>query len=242
MILQNLEKIPDCDTLDILKDLFPHQHELDELLSELPHNPLDPTLVIVDPLIPPRSLWKIESPHQPQYDSSGFSEYARIVTSLISVATTDRILARENPWLLRHFLTLSMAAADCLSLPSVESAFFSQNVSPDILHEIVSRTQALTSFLLTDDVADDNWRSLLTAFIQGVTSPENPEGSQLSTFVMNCLSHALQDGSIRESRVLYTIVKHLLNGAAVADAEQWILLARRLEKQGKDSLLLSCFQ
>ncbi|KAI5116021.1 hypothetical protein M0805_005027, partial [Coniferiporia weirii] len=223
---------------DLLKDFFPSSKDLDYMLDDLPTNPIDPILAIVDPLVPPPSTWKEEENVNPSYDRAGLSEYARVVSALLTIAADNRYLVRSDVWLLRHFLTLSLAAVDRMMLRSVESAFFSQTVSESVLRDIDAKVKTLMSFLLAN-VGEEGWHAAVTqSFLKGSIRAETGFlDENITNFVMMVLSAASKGDTIRESRVLYTVMRHILNSATSADAEQWMTLARRVEKQFPNTAL-----
>ena len=218
-------------SVNLLQDIFPSQEVLDDRLRDLPSNTLDPALAIVEPFIPPASLWgdTDESPIQ-LYDRFGMCEYSRIVNALLVVASENRDLVRQNMWLLRHFLILSIAATDRRMMPSATSGYFSEDVDPDMLQEIPTRVKALTAYLLSE-MYDEGWHaSVIQSFSNGKDSADMDHGP--SSFVVDLLKTVTEGNSSRESRVLLRVLQHLLNGAATSDAEQWVSLAKRIEKQG----------
>jgi len=73
-------------TFDVLRDLFPSQAELDGTLQDLPSDPPDYALAVMDRLIPPPSLWKMEQEPLQTFDKAGYSEYARIINTLLGIA------------------------------------------------------------------------------------------------------------------------------------------------------------
>ncbi len=114
-------------TVDLFRDLFPSQAELDGMLQDLPSDPSDYSLAVVDRLIPPPSLWKMEQEPLQSFDKAGCSEYARIVNTLLAIAISDRKLARDNMWLLPHFISLYVAARDALRSPSDDLVLFDKH-------------------------------------------------------------------------------------------------------------------
>ncbi|KAL5514390.1 hypothetical protein ACEPAG_2478 [Sanghuangporus baumii] len=224
-------------SIDLLQDLFPSQEMLEDRLQNLPSNPIDATLAIVDPLIPPPSLWHddvIEHLDQPS-DRTGMFEYSRIVNALLVAATDNRDLVRQNIWLLRHFLILTLAATEKQMVPSAVSGYFSQDVAPDVLQEIATRTKSLTAFLLSETY-DEEWHTeIVRTFVTG--KDRLAWNRDPSSFVVDLLKLATKDNGLRESRVLYMVLRHLLNGAVTNDAEQWMTLTRRIEKQASRATL-----
>ncbi|EJD05481.1 uncharacterized protein FOMMEDRAFT_103536 [Fomitiporia mediterranea MF3/22] len=227
------------NAVDLMSELFPSQDQLEALLYDLPSNPVDPILAIVDPLIPPQSMWK-DVPNRVRlpYDRSGLCEFARVVNSLLLVASKSRDFARQNIWLLRHFLILSLAASERRLVPSATSAFFSCNVPESILEEITTRVKALTAFLLSD-VGDEDWHaSLIQTYEKGKNGDQTVFAYRnFPSFVLHMLESAARRDDLQESRAFCTVVQYVLNGAVRKDAEQWMTLAKRLENRSPNTAL-----
>lgn len=213
---------------DVIFGLFPSREILDEMLEELPSNPIDPTLSVVEPLVPPYSLWREEEDSPSSFDTSGLCEYARTVDALLTMVTHERHLAKENNWLLRHCMCLSLYATDALLVPNIENPVFSKDVSPDLLESITSRTKILTAMLLTE-VEGDRWHEHLTKALGGNGSPDRDD---VTEHVSGAFLNATSKESIRDARILYATIQRILNGATAGDAEHWMLLARKFETKG----------
>lgn len=217
-------------TFDLLRDLFPSQAELDGMLQALPSDPSDYSLAIVDRLIPPPSLWKMDQKPLQAFDKTGFSEYARIINTLLTIAISDRTLARDNMWLLPHFISLYLVAKDALSAPSDDLVLFDKHIAHQELKDIVTRVETLSAFLLSD-VADDSWHSTVVQSL--VKNDKTRIGDSLGHFVHGLMSSSNQKDSVRDSRILHFVVRHLLKGSSTSDADQWMLFARQMEKKGE---------
>lgn len=200
------------------------------MLQEMPSEPLDPAIAVVDPLVPPHSLWSESgrSVSRVTYDSDGYSEYTRLVNALLDVASRDRHLARNNVWLLRHFLVLESSASDCRLFSAEPSHFLGKNLSDASLEGIIERVKALTAFLLSD-AGEQGWhRSVVNSLFESGSSPNDP----VANFIRLLLDRSRQHDTTQTARILYTTMKHILSDADKADAEQWMTLGRRLERQG----------
>ena len=204
------------------------------MLNSLPSNPLDPTLAIIDPLIPPLSTWEYEVRPEQAYDCSGLSKYSRMIFALLQEVTENRDLIRENIWILRHFLSLSLVALEHVRIPAVDSPFFSREVNEDTLLEISAMTEKLTSLLLSD-VGDDGWHgSVVQSYLKGgAQSIAQSSSDYRKAFTIDILSLASNKDSIRDSRVLYEVMRHILKGASQSDADEWVTLSRHIEKRGE---------
>lgn len=215
---------------DILKELFPSEEILDEMLKVSPTNPPYPALAVVDPLVPPLSQrGESASTSGVTYDVDGYSEYARIVNAMLEFVSRDRFLARKNVWLLQHFLILERSASDFLMLSGEPSPFFRKNVPETLLRSIIERVQSLTAFLISD-VGDANWhRSVVGSLTNPGSSSSN---GAIGDFINSLLAKSRQHDTVQNSRLFYTVMKHVLSDADRVDAEHWMTLGRGLERNG----------
>jgi hypothetical protein len=219
--------------IDVIAGLFPSQDELDEMLEELPSNPIDAALSITNPLIPPQSLWDEEELRPTLFDSSGLCEYARLVHALLTAITHERHFARAKAWLLRHAMCLSLFADDVLQIPATENHVFTKDVDPSILQSIISRTQILSAMLLKD--VDEGWHEKVTKALASGTSIQD---DVVAIHVCEVFLKSASNNSIRDARVLYTTLQRVLSEARTSDAEHWMLLARKYETKGLSMPLL----
>ncbi|KAF8198654.1 hypothetical protein BJ912DRAFT_1055525 [Pholiota molesta] len=195
---------------------------LNKLLDALSSDALDPSLAILDPLIPPypspNSRRKVQTPTST--DRRGFSVYAREVNALLQAFVEDRQLAKRNVWALRHFFALSLYAQDLQNVPSASSRspVFDDKVTPAALASIVAKSKQVSVYLLNSSAAkdDESWR-------QGLT--------QLQTFLFDVVTYAKDGDGIRDARVLKTVLDSLLqDGIEVSEADLWVQLARKYER------------
>ena len=198
------------------------------MLQDLPCDPLDQALAINDRLVPPPSLWKGGDIQTPSFDKDGFSEYARIINSLLYVMMSDRGLARQNMWLLRHFVALQKFAQDVLNLPAGKSVVFGNACDLAELLAIISRVDTISAFLFTD-VGDDVWHA---SIVQAISEKKStPLGDAVGRFVQLVVEKAIKYDSYREARGVNFFLRHLLSGATMADADHWMTFARKVEKE-----------
>ncbi|KAI0634826.1 hypothetical protein C8Q77DRAFT_1277694 [Trametes polyzona] len=223
--------------VDVVSDIFPSQAELLALLDTLPSTPLHPSLAVIDPLVPPATLYRTNSPSSPSYDSSGFSKYARIVNGLL-LHLADRQTAKENIWALGHFFSLAIYAEELRHLPSSESPVFAKTVSRSVLQSIQDRVQQLATYLLSS-TAEELWHSRVTNALLGQTPIDTLDGA--GRLVVEIVNRAKRQDTVRASRVLHLILQHALSNATKADADQWILVARKMEKLTPHSSLAIVF-
>ena len=227
MILQTIHDERLEQDINVLSKVLPSQEELDEILVELPSNPLDVTLSIVNPLIPPQSLWDEDESRQASFDSAGLSEYARLVYALLSAITHERHLAKANYWFLRHAMCLSLYANDTLQLPGVENAIFSRDVESSVLQSIISRTHMLSAMLLTE--VGGRWHETVT---KTLATGAGTHLDVVASHVCGIFLKSASNNSIRDARVLYSTLHRLLSEATTSDTEHWMLLSRRFETKG----------
>ena len=237
-ILRTFTTTSDID-VNALVDIFPSRSDFDAMLEALPSTPLDSCLAVIDPLVPPPSQYRASRSTTSEYDSQGFSKYARIVHGLLVYLADDRQTARDHAWVLHHFLALAIYAEELKNLPSKESPVFSQSVSRSTLQGVLDKVQQLTAYLLSS-TAEEQWHTAVTNSLlgQGPTSGLNGVGQ----LVVDLVGRARRNDSIRESRALHMILRQAFSTATKADAEQWMVVARRLEKQGErsGSIIIIC--
>ncbi|KAI0711424.1 hypothetical protein C8Q76DRAFT_677774 [Earliella scabrosa] len=236
-ILRTFTSTSDLD-VNALVDIFPSRSDFDTMLEALPSTPLDSCLAVVDPLVPPPSQYRAPRSTASQYDSQGFSKYARIVHGLLVYLADDRQTARDNAWVLHHFLALAIYAEELKNLPSKESPVFSQSVSRSALQGVLDKVQQLTAYLLSS-TAEEQWHKAVTNSLLGQGPTTGLDG--VGQLIVDLVGRARRNDSIRESRVLHMILRQAFSTATKADAEQWMVVARKLEKQAPHTSLAIVF-
>ncbi|KAF8531403.1 hypothetical protein JB92DRAFT_2851839 [Gautieria morchelliformis] len=217
--------------------VIPSLSEFDTMLKSTSTDPIDGSLAILEPLVSPftmdsstrRVRWNRN------FDNSGFSPYARGVTALLHVLTTDRHIARENMWALRHALTLALFASEVLQVPGAESPVFrGQQVAASELKEITRLAQQVASFLLTN-VGEGSWHQVIVDVLLGKAPL-----SKLDTtgeFVRLVFEQSKLHDTVRDSLVLHTVLQHVLRNATKEDSDRWVELARSVEDQALQTSL-----
>lgn len=267
-----LSRSPPGIHVDLLHDIFPSATQLDLMLDDLSPDAIDPSIAILDPLIPPFTL----QPHsktakgKQETDRRGFATYARIVNALLQVFIEDRQLAKRALWILRHFLALSVYAQDLRNVPSPtfsSSALSSSskhdpnNYSPvfdhnivaiSALRDVVSRVKQVTVYLLGSAVGQDDgglWRKVVLENLlkDGPTSGkiESPKQgmNQVQQFLWDVIAYAKEQDRLRDTRVLKIVLESVFSDAVdVGEADLWIQLSRKLEKTGTESFLFFFFE
>ncbi|KAI0777188.1 hypothetical protein BD413DRAFT_171550 [Trametes elegans] len=221
-----------------LSDIFPPQEEFSDLLESLPSTPLDSSLGVIDPLVPPPTLYRSNGAARPTYDSAGFSKYARVVYGLLLHLSDDRQAARENAWTLRHFFALAIYAEEAKHLPSSESPVFSRSVPRSVLQGISDKVQQLATYLLSS-TAEELWHTNVTSVL--LTQSSSDKLDSAGQLVVDLVSRSRGQDTIRGSRVLHRILQHALGNATKADADQWMLVARKIEKLAPHTSLAIVF-
>ncbi|KAH9941137.1 uncharacterized protein BXZ73DRAFT_75106 [Epithele typhae] len=237
-ILRMVATSPYGASINVLAEIFPSRDEIDRLLTELPPAPLDASLAVVDPLVPPPTQFRAAANEAPDCDNQGFSVYARVVHGLLLHLADDRQTAKTNFWALHHFLALAIYAEDEKHLPALQSPVFSQSVSRATLQNITDRTLQIATYLLSS-FTEETWHADVTKVLLGQGSAERLDGA--GKLIVDLISNARTQDTVRESRVLHMILHHVLNTATKADAEQWMAVARRLERQAPHTALAMIF-
>lgn len=221
----------DCPGLhaNLIADLFPSRLELDNILDNLASDPTDVSLAVLEPLIPPASAFKNENGPAPVCDAQGYSSYARVVSALLQLFVEDRQSAKENLWALQHFQALVLYATDFLRIPSSGSPMFEQHVLKTGLQDIISKTQQVTTYLLTLPT-DEGWRLQIITAVSNHRSKATIEG--LPKFLTELIRHAKEVDTIRESQILHSILHRVLDNADKDEAERWVIFARKIENIG----------
>lgn len=254
-----LSRSPPGINVDLLHEVFPSATQLDLMLDDLSPDAIDPSIAVLDPLIP---LF-IPQPHskavgsQQGTDRRGFVPYARIVNGLLQVFIEDRQLAKRALWALRHFLALSIYAQDLLNVPSPTFSSSasslpkqdSNNYSPifdhdvvtiSVLRDVVSRVKQVSVYLLGSavDQDDESWRKIvLGKLLKDAPASGRIENrmSQVQQFLWDVIVYAKAQDKLRDTRVLRIILESVFSdGVDGEEAELWIQLARKLEKTGME--------
>lgn len=216
--------------MDLLYDVLPSRSSLDDMLERFPSVPGDSSLAVLDPLIPPVSLYNETDLQTPELDASGMSEYARAVGALLLILLEDRHLAKTNGWALRHLLALALYAEDLICIPNSRSSVFAGNVSKAMLNDIMARAKQVATYVLSSSPQDEGWH---TAVVNAITAEKENHGlDAVGTLVYDLVSYGMRFDTVRESCILHVVLEHTLGNASKEDAQQWVQLGRRLERQG----------
>jgi hypothetical protein len=142
---------------------------------------------------------------------------------------------REQLWLLRHFIALQLYAVDFLRLPTLGGLVFGpQAIVGSALVELPEKVRQLTTYVLAS-WDEDGWHTrVVNAALQSQSSGNL---DSLGEFVLNLISRSVATDSIREFRILRVVLQRILRNTNKDDADQWVLLARKIEKKGQPFLL-----
>lgn len=216
--------------INVVNDIFPSRDEVDAMLDDLCPDPIHPSLAALEPLIPSGSAFGGHTFSMQTYDDRGYSSYARVTSGLLHVFIQDRQVAKANMWALRHFLALAQYASDLLRIPWAQSPVFNQQALKSDLNNLIAKVQRVTTYLLTSS-PDDGWRSKVIAAVTDHTFIDDSDTP--AKFVAELIGHAASVNNIRESRILCNVLQHVLDKVDKDEADQWILLARRIERTSK---------
>ncbi|KAF8955512.1 hypothetical protein BDZ97DRAFT_1764791 [Flammula alnicola] len=216
-VLHLLVQNPPGLRVNLLEDIFPSAAHLDATLDNLSPEAIDPSIEILDALIPPASAatskGKCTTPTST--DRCGFSAYARIVNALLEAFIEDRQLAKRGLWALCHLLALPIYAQDLQNVP-----FFDDKVTPAGLHDIVVKAKQVSVYLLNSLAGKD----------EGLT--------QLQALLFDVVTYANNGDGVCDARMLKMVLDSLLkDGIDAAEADLWVQLARKYEKTAPQSAM-----
>ncbi|GJE86513.1 hypothetical protein PsYK624_025930 [Phanerochaete sordida] len=210
---------------DLASGIFPGQEELNKMLNDLPTYPLHVSVAVLDPLVLPGDWDEESAESSSEFDRFGYSVYARVVHSLLLHYLDDRDSAKASIWALRHFQALALYAKDAIHVPSATSPVFGTNLGKVALEDIVSKAERLTAYLSNHSI-DDGWFSRTVPRLTSGTI----DTSDLTEVLLGRLVGPSSDNA-RESRILYSLLRHLLPDVTKTEADLLIGLARTIEKK-----------
>jgi E3 ubiquitin-protein ligase listerin len=213
-------------TISLLDDILPPRNKIDNMLNDFPSDVIHPSLAVLEPFIPPLSVSKNRVVFT-AYDHHGYSSYARIVVALLHAFLVDRKLARENMWGLRHILALQLFANDFAQVPLAPNPVFDQHTLQSDVGQLISKCQQMATYLLTSSVEDGWHLQVVDSILKGNARPGT---DALGKFVVELIAHSKSQDSVQEGRILRNVLQHIVNNADKQEADQWILLARKIEK------------
>jgi hypothetical protein len=208
-------------------ELLPNRDAFDALLDALPGTALHASLALDDLLVPPSAPARTSAG---PYDAAGLSAYARVAGALVHILVGDREAARGAHWALRHTLVLADAARDALALPALSGPVFRAGAPEMLVRETATRAHHVATYLLAG-AYEPAWHARVVAACTG----GKPQGALdgVGVFVVDLVGKAKERDSVREARVLRTVLEYVLRDGDQADAEQWMVLGRSLEKPGE---------
>ncbi|KAI0042795.1 hypothetical protein FA95DRAFT_1682318 [Auriscalpium vulgare] len=226
-----LQAASDGDLSGLIKnmdDILPGQARLDEMLSGLRADPTHASLAILSPLVPPSAAFDAAEGPDCEADRFGLGSYARAVSALLHACVDNRQTAKANLWALRHFLSLAVYADELLNFPSLPSVAFSKSVSKEILSGIISKAQQLATYLLVIP-QDDKWHVTVAARSQDGKAASS--SNDTAGFVADLIKVTQVEDTYLDSQVLHVVLQHILSDTNKEEADQWMALARKLEKK-----------
>ncbi|KAG1837363.1 hypothetical protein DFJ58DRAFT_863015 [Suillus subalutaceus] len=201
-----------------LADVFPTPGEFNTMINSLPSDPPDPSLAFIESIIPAISEFENPTISGLEFDPRGYSPYIRVTYALLAYLGDNRSIAKENMWALRHILILGQYANDVLRVPATSS---------DCLGQILlGKVHQLSTYLLS--TGDDGLHSQVVSAC--ISARATTLSDALVSFVVDVVNHAKREDTVRDALVLRSVLKHLFASASKADSDQWLNLARRLEK------------
>ncbi|VDB92351.1 unnamed protein product [Peniophora sp. CBMAI 1063] len=208
-------------------DVLPPQEYLDSLSASLSLDPIQASLGVLLPLIPPPGIVEPFEGPVPCTDAAGLGPYARAVSAWGIATMSDRSTARSQLWVLRHLILLGVLAEEATLLPDAPNPAFGPNMEESTLLDLMIRAQQLCSYLLTVP-SEDGWH----ASVVGDTARDT-----VGAFVKQVLGAAKERDGYRYARVLLDVLAYISSDITSADADLWIGLARKLEKSSPNTAL-----
>ncbi|KAG6901384.1 hypothetical protein C0995_012648 [Termitomyces sp. Mi166 len=227
-VLEMVWKGPSGITFDILRDIFPSAREIDEALSQLPTDPIHPSLAVITPLIPPSSSSEESGPTNGGFDKRGFSSYARVVSALLHVFIHDRQIARHNLWAVRHLLALGIYARDFVSVPGArDGRVFGDEAIHAGLEMLVGRVEQVVTYVLTT-ASEEGWRGAALDAVLG-EEKDNHKSGPLTPFLVRTIRQARGEDCVRDTRILRSVLQHVFYDVEREEADRWVGFARKIE-------------
>ncbi|KAG7097872.1 hypothetical protein E1B28_005184 [Marasmius oreades] len=220
-IIQASRSLP---SVDPLLGLLPSEADLNRMLDSLASDPIHHSLAVLEPLIPPPSMFLEESFSPPSFDSHGHSHYARLVTALISIIVEDRQTAKQNVWILRHLFAFSIYAEDLINFPAGRSPLFSKTAIDFELGDLVSKVHQITTYILF--TSGNETKDALEV----LTGKSKVETAGLTKFIVDMIKVSQATETIRDFRVLCRVLHHVFDDVERNEAEQWAAFARSIER------------
>jgi len=205
-------------------------------LALLPQKPLDASLALLEPLLPPTSPPRVAPTPT---DSRGLSSYARTVYALGQALTNDLGLAKRHLWTLRHFIALAIYAEDLHNVPSAadRSGVFDGKVTPETLTDVIQKARQISVYLfgsVFSDGGDERKKLLQEMSKNGVQKASLGSRASWTGFLQDAVAFAVEEDGVRDARVLQRVLKAVLSeGVDVAEADLWVQIARKVEKIGE---------
>lgn len=231
----------------LLGDILPTTYRLDSKLSSLRSTPAHPILSITQSLIPPTSAFPSSTPRSSaaSFDSKGFSSYARLVSALLHTFTSDLYKAKSNTWALKHFIALAAYAEESLQLPTIEGEVFRTGLDKEVLEGLRERAKMMQAYLLVppSDMAGGSWHARVVKAAMPIAEGKGrviKSQDGIEELLLSLLEEGREEDTYRISRVLFEVLNHVLVDASKDEAEQWMTLARRLERTGMSHLSSVC--
>ncbi|KAG2146336.1 hypothetical protein DEU56DRAFT_932250 [Suillus clintonianus] len=209
-----------------LADVFPTPGEFNTMINSLPSDPPDPSLAFIESIIPATSEFENPTISGLEFDSRGYSPYIRVTAALLAYLGDNRSIAKESMWALRHILALGQYANDLLRVPATPSGLFRPDVSPSELRRLLGKVHQLSTYLLS--TGDDGLHNQVVSACTSTRAIPSSDG--LVSFVVDVVNHAKRGDTVRDALLLRSVLKHLFASASKSDSDQWMNLARRLEK------------
>jgi hypothetical protein len=101
------------------------------------------------------------------------------------------------------------------------------------LGEIIGKVQQITAYLLLGSLVNvpDGWRRSIVKRVGESNYSSNEMG--LERFMLDIMRFAVESDGVLDTRILEIVLEDVLDDIETEEAEQWVGLARKLERRGE---------
>lgn len=218
--------IPGTTATDISQRILPDISHIQDLVSEFTSRPPNPTLSIVDSIIPCPPVDDDASRVPGSFDVHGRSRGARLAEAALALIRSDRQFASSSATLLQTVLSARALAQDALAVPGASRGFFDKSTPVEYLAQVVREAEGALSFSLAslDDVALDWHKTTSDLITKGQAASGGLDFLQsLLVMLSQRITSAADDAA---ARTLRDVLGRFLSqsGAGEKEAEVWLNL------------------
>lgn len=207
---------------------MPSQQAIESLFLEEVQTSTNPILAAIDILVPEVEFDDAVQSEDRAFDKQHLSYYARSTWALAILASTDRQLAKDNIWILKHALLLQQMAEDRLFAPASGFGCFGPDIEEKLLKRVIESVQKLNTYIFSGVSSFDLPHNTL---IQAITSPSATASLQTAEqFIVDICKNGKSNDCSRLARIIRSVLSHTLRGASATNIDLWLSLARTLRR------------